>query len=301
MLAALMTVALALGQQTDTQIVVKPGTRLDVNNLAGGIVVKTWTQNTVRIHADHSSHDVIEIGIEPSVLTVKASSRRGSEGVIDYVITAPTWMALNLSGVSSDIEIDGTQAPVTGETVNGAIKCRGGVGRVSLKSVQGAIALQQAKARVEVSTVNESIVLTDVAGDITAETVSGDIRLEGAESASVDLTAVSGDLLYDGTLSDGGRYRFSTHNGDVKIGVPEKTNATVSIATFDGEFNAGFPVSVTGTTKHRFGFTLGTGSARIELETFNGDIKLRRPAALREKDKDEDHDHDHERNHDEED
>src|SRR5207247_186308 len=173
MLATLATfTALAFAQQTDTQIAVRPGTRLDVNNCGGGIVVKAWSQNTVRIHAEHSNRDYVELSFEPSVISVKASSRHGPPSIVDYTINAPVWMALNLSGMSTDIEVDGTQAAVTAETVNGEIKCRGGAGYVSLKSVEGAIALQQAKGRVEVNTVNEDVTLTDISGDITAETVS---------------------------------------------------------------------------------------------------------------------------------
>ncbi len=289
MLATLATfTALAFAQQTDTQIAVRQGIRLEVNNYGGGIVVKAWNQNAVRVHAEHSSRDYVDVNLEPSVLTVKAASRRGPPGVVDYTINAPAWMALNLAGMSTDIEVDGTQGAVTAETVSGEIKCRGGTGYISLKSVEGAVALQDAKGRVEINTVNEGITLTGVSGDITAETVSGDIELEGIESSNVDVNTVSGNVLYQGTIKDAGHYRFSTHNGDVTLAIPEKTNATVSVATFNGDFDSSFPVSVTGTTKHRFGFTIGTGSARLELETFNGDIKLRRPGKLHVKDHDND-------------
>ena len=289
MLATLATfTALAFAQQTDTQIAVRPGIRLEVNNYGGGIVVKAWNQNAVRVHAEHSSRDYVDVNLEPSVLTVKAASRRGPPGVVDYTINAPAWMALNLAGMSTDIEVDGTQGAVTAETVSGEIKCRGGVGYISLKSVEGAVALQDAKGRVEINTVNEGITLTGVSGDITAETVSGDIELEGIESSNVDVNTVSGNVVYEGTIKDAGHYRFSTHNGDVTLAIAEKANATVSVATFNGDFDSSFPVSVTGTTKHRFGFTIGTGSARLELETFNGDIKLRRPGKLHVKDHDND-------------
>ena len=288
MLATLATLtALALAQQTDTQVAVRPGTRLDVSNFGGGIVVKAWNQNTVRIHAEHSTRDSIELSFEPSVLTVKASSRRGAPSIVDYTINAPAWMPLNLSGVSTDVEVDGTQAAVTAETVHGEVKCRGGTGYISLTSVQGAIALQDAKGHVDVRTVSENVTLTNVSGDVTAQTVSGDINLEGTASANVDVGTVSGDVRYQGTIQDAGHYRFSTHNGDVTIAVPEKTNATVSVATFNGDFDSSFPISVTATTKHRFSFTIGSGSARLDVETFNGDIRLRRPGQLHDKDHDE--------------
>src|ERR1051325_10969246 len=92
--------------------------------------------------------------------------------------------------------------------------------------------------------------------------------------------------MYDGTIKDGGRYRFSTHDGDLRVSIPEKSSVSVSVSTFDGDFSACFPVQLVGPkTKHRFTLTIGSGSARLELESFNGDIRLCRPGQLA-KDKD---------------
>jgi len=293
MVATLFTLTtLALVQQTDTQVAVRPGMRLDLSNFAGAIAVKAWAENAVRVRAEYSSEGYVELTLEPSALLVKASSRGGPPPSVDYRINAPAWMALDLSGVNTDITIDGAQAPVTAETVNGEVKCRGGAGNISLRSVQGAVGLADAKGHVEVSTVNDDVTLSGVSGDVTAQTVSGDLELRAIDSPNVDVSTVSGSVTYEGTIQDGGHYRFATHNGDVTLGVPDKANATVSVATFNGDFDSSFPISLTGTTKHRFTFTIGSGTARIELETFNGDIKLRRATELRGE-----HDHEHHEHH----
>ena len=284
-------ITLVVTQQTDTTVPVRPGMRLDVDNFGGEIVVRAWNQNAVRVQATHSSRDRIDVGVGSSTVSVKAESRRGLAQMVEYQISAPTWMEMNLHGVSTDIEVDGAQAGVTAETVNGEVKVRGGSGQLSLKSVQGAVMLQNAKGHIDVYTVNEAVTLENVSGDVTAETVSGDISLEGIESASVEVSTVSGDVHYDGTIKDGGHYRFATHNGDVSVGVPERANVTVSVATFNGDFDSCFPVSVTNTSKHRFSFTIGSGSARAELETFNGDIKLCRPGQLHDKRHNDQEDH----------
>jgi DUF4097 and DUF4098 domain-containing protein YvlB len=276
-LAALAALALP---QTDTTIAVRPGSRLDVNNFGGSITVKAWNQSTVRVQADHSSHDEIEIAAGPTVVSVRSSSRRGGPHTVDYTISVPAWMSLTLSGVYTDITVEGVTGEVTAESVQGEIICRGGSGNVSLKSVEGALTLEKARGRIELNTVNDNITVTDVVGDITAESVDGDIELTNIESSNIDITTVDGGVTYDGTIKDGGHYSLSTHDGDVELGVPPGTNATVSVSTFDGDFEADFPVSVTNTTKRRFTFTLGSGSARVEVESFDGDIHLRRPGQL---------------------
>jgi putative adhesin len=292
MLTTLATLAaLALAQQTDTTVPVRAGARLEINNFGGEIAVKTWNRNAVRVVADHSSRDRIRVDASDQVVRVKTEPGRRGPSQIDYAVTVPAWMALNLSGVYTDINVAGAQNEITAETVQGEITVLGGSGNVSLKSVMGAVTLEKARGRIDLSSVNEEIRATEVSGDLTAETVNGDITLTHIESANVDANTVNGDITYDGTIKDGGRYRFGTHDGDVLVSVPEKANAAVSVSTFNGEFSACFPVQVTGKTKHRFNFTLGSGTARVELESFGGDIRVCPPGQLlKEKDK---HQQDH--------
>src|SRR6266436_1020644 len=287
--------ALALTQQTDTTVPVRAGARLEINNFGGEIAVKTWNRNAVRVVADHSTRDRIRVDASDQLVRVKTEAGRRGPSQIDYAVTVPAWMALNLSGVYTDIKVDGAQNEITAETVQGEITVLGGAGNVSLKSVMGAVTLEKARGRIALSSVNEEVRATDISGDLTAETVNGDIALIQIESANAEASTVNGDVTYDGTIKDGGRYRFGTHDGDVRVSVPEKANASVSVSTFNGDFSACFPVQLTGKTKHRFNFTLGSGSARLELESFSGDIKICRPGQLlrdkhHEKDKnDEDH------------
>src|SRR5437773_10519229 len=139
----------------------------------------------------------------------------------------------------------------------------------------GAVTLEKARGRIDLSSVHEASRATEVSGDLTAETVNGDITLTQIESANAEANTVNGDITYDGTIKDGGRYRFSTHDGDLRVSVPEKSNVSISVSTFDGDFSACYPVRLVGPkTKHRFSFTIGSGSARRELESFNGDIRL---------------------------
>ena len=98
---------------------------------------------------------------------------------------------------------------------------------------------------------------------------------------------MDGSIEYDATSKDGGRYRFQSHDGDVTASVPERANVTVSVATFSGNFESSFPVTLKDKAKHRFTFTLGTGSARLELESFDGSIQLRRPGQVHEPDNQE--------------
>ena len=80
----------------------------------------------------------------------------------------------------------------------------------------------------------------------------------------------------------------------------ESTSATVSVSTFNGEFESAFPVTLRETRKgKRFSFVLGAGSAQVSLESFQGTVSLVRPGQLqRSSEDDHDRDHDKDRDHD---
>lgn len=290
-----MLLLLALLQQIDSTVPVERGQRLEVSSYAGDITVKTWTRNAVRVQAEPGGRTTVEIDRSATSVTVRTQGRRGPPSLVDLQITAPAWMALDLSGVNTDISVAGARGPISVETVQGRVDVEGGEGLVSLQSVQGSVSLSGAKGRLEVNSVNEDVLVRGSSGEVTAETVNGDITLSRVDATSVMASSVNGDLEYDGTIGNSGRYAFSTHNGDITVTVPEGSNAAVSVATFNGEFASEFPVTLTETRKgKRFSFTLGTGSTQMTLESFQGSIELVRPGSSRgARDRDHDRDHGH--------
>ncbi len=281
MLFLLVAVA-TLTQDTDTTFAVRQGQRLDVSDFGGQVVIKAWRQNSIRVRASHGSRDNVRVSAEGSTISISASSRHGP-ALVDYEILAPAWMPLSVSGTpSAEVTIEGTDAEVTVETVEGSIRVVGGRGNISLHTVEGEVTLEGAVGRIELNSVDGSIELRDAQGDITAESVDGSITLLDIESSSVDASSVDGSIEYDGTIKDGGRYRFQSHDGEVAVSVPERANVTVSVATFSGSFDSCFPVTIKDKMKHRFSFTLGTGSARLELESFDGSIRMCRPGKIHE-------------------
>lgn len=262
---------------TDTTFDVDPNGRLELRNHEGDIVVKTWNRNAVRVEASHSSDDRVKIYRSGSVVKVRSESRHGHPDMVNYELTVPRSMALDLWGNETEVWVEGAQNGLRVETIDGDVTARDCAGEITLRSVEGAVRLERARGRVEISTTDGEIEIVDVEGEIFVESIDGDIRLESINSRMLEARTVDGDVFFDGLVRNDGRYRLSTHDGDVIVRVPDGTNATVSIATFEGEFEATFPVRITtAETGQKFSFILGSGSARIELETFDGDIRLER-------------------------
>jgi len=294
--------AIAAVVPTDQTVNVAKGTKLDVNNFAGDVIIKVWDRDAVRVEATHSDRETIDIKQGEQVLTVRSRSTRGGPPrSLDYTITVPKWMATSVTGNYADVTMEGVGADVTVDTTRGDIKVSGGSGFVSLKSVQGEITLEKSKGRVEVRAINEGIHLADINGDVSAESTNGSIILDRVDSANVDLYTVNGNISYDGPIKEKGLYRLTTHNGTIAMPLPEKANATVTARTYNGGIRSTFqlPGDNAGERRSkRLALTLGTGSAHIELESFGGTISLRRPGEprpeterrRRERDKDKQND-----------
>ena len=272
--------ALAL-QQVDTTVTIERGGRLEVDNFDGTVEITTWSKNAVRVQANPSRRTEVEVESGGGVVQVHSMGHRGP-GNVDYRITVPAAIDVSVNGHSGDVKVDGPTGEISVETVEGSITARGGGGFVSLRSVEGDITLTKSKARAELNSVEGVIRVIDLVGELSAQTVDGEIVLDGVDGPSVQATTVDGDISFRGTLKDGGRYRFNSHDGSITVTVPQ-VNGTLLVSTFDGGFESDFPLTLTGTrSSQRLNFTLGSGNVRLELESFDGSINLRRAGSQKQ-------------------
>lgn len=269
----------ARAPQTDETVSVSRGARLTINNFAGDVVIHTWDKDTVHIVARHQNRTKVRIRPSAAGLAVSATGEMGPPGSVDYDITAPSWMPLKIDGTYCFITVEGTQAEVSAESVRGDITIKGGNGFVTAKSVEGSIVVDGARGKLVVSSVNEDVTISDASGDISADAINGGVKLARIASRSVDVSTVNGSISYQGNIADAGHYSFATHDGNLVLDVPETSNATVSVRTYDGSFRSGFaalqPPNKSDLQRgKRVTMTMGTGSADVTLESFSGTIRV---------------------------
>jgi hypothetical protein len=86
---------------------------------------------------------------------------------------------------------------------------------------------------------------------------------------------VDGDVFFRGRVGPGGSLSLTTHDGDVRAWLPADLGAEVEVSTFDGSFESDFAVRTGGFQAGKpLQFTVGSGSARVSLQSFDGDIRL---------------------------
>ncbi len=276
MIGAMM--ALSLVQQTDTVIALDGATGLDVENTGGRIFVTTWDRPEIRIQADHSRRSFVEIRRRRSgVISLEIESNRGGfASIVDYDLTVPRSLNLTIEGWSTDVIIEGSEGEIDVETFQGDITIVGGRGSITVETMSGEIRIEDADGVIEVNSVAESVRISNSSGEIYVETVGGSIVLEDLSATIVEAGSVGGRVSFDGVIVDGGEYFFASHGGGVTITIPEASNASVVFSSIYGNISSDFPGIPDLERGSRNRFTIGSGGANIEVETFGGRIVLRR-------------------------
>ncbi len=106
--------------------------------------------------------------------------------------------------------------------------------------------------------------------------MGGSIYLEDLSATVVEVGSVGGRVFFEGPVVAGADYFLGSHGGTVTITIPESSNVSVSFTSVHGNITSDFPGVPELERGARNRFTLGSGGANIEAETFGGRIVLRR-------------------------
>ncbi len=259
----------------DTLLSVGANATIEVENMVGDITIRAWDRKAVRVQATGPAD--VHLDREESEVSVEAEMMPGHGRETDFTLTVPKDAHIEVHTIEGRISVEGTTGRIDAHSVKGLVRVSGGRNTIEVGSVEGGIELSGARGRVEAHSVNEFVSLADVVGDIEATTVNGPVTLERCDTRSLEASSVNGAIVFQGPIHPDGWYSMETHNGTIDLTIPQNASATIRAFTYNGDFEADFPVTVTAaepgkTTTIR----LGSGDAQIELETFNGSILLKR-------------------------
>jgi len=128
-----------------------------------------------------------------------------------------------------------------------------------------------------VETVNGDVEISGVSGNVTAETVNGDLELTGL-AADAGLCTVNGSINASFNKLEGQqRVKAETVNGRVTITLPSNADASVSADSLNGSISGrDFGLETDeGFVGSDLNGEIGDGSARLNIDTVNGSIKIR--------------------------
>jgi hypothetical protein len=170
---------------------------------------------------------------------------------IDYEISAPKFVALDLRSGSGDVEIDNLGRYLKAQTGSGSVRAHGIAGPAELQSGSGDIELQQAAP-----------------GEVKAQTGSGSIRINGLDGALMAKTG-SGDIEANGMLL--GPSKLQTGSGSIRAHIGRDSHLNVDAWSGSGSIRvAGLP----GAERHHLSGPINGGGPQLEAHTGSGDIEI---------------------------
>lgn len=128
-----------------------------------------------------------------------------------------------------------------------------------------------------VDTVNGDVNISGVSGEVVAESVNGDLEVRDLAS-DADLSTVNGSIDAEFAKLEGQqRVKAETVNGRVTITLPADADVEVSADTLNGGINGrDFGLETDkGFVGSDLNGKIGNGSARLNIDTVNGSVKIR--------------------------
>ena len=268
-------VALGAMQQTDTTLALEGAELLGVETLGGSIAVDVWDRDEVRVRAEHSTRTFVEIERRRGRIEVESEARRGPANLVDFQITVPRSLSLDLQGQYGDVVVEGSDGAIEVETLRGDVTIRGGRGNVRVANTIGNILVEGAAGEIDVESTAADIRVVNSSGRILAETTGGTVVLENVTASSVDVGSVGGRVHYDGTFQPGGTYFFGAHGGSITIVVPDGAGMTLSLASLHGSITSNLSGEIESfRSGERHQLEIGGGGAVVEAETYGGRIRV---------------------------
>lgn len=284
--------ALAAGTPIEQSRAVNPDARIEISNVKGAVSVTAWDKSEVAISGtlgEGSKGLAVEGGGDRLSIKVQGPQQQGGgwfswggqsrmgDTLLD--IKVPKSAALKIDVVSADVTVAGVAGrslDVNG--VSGKMRLDSGAGEVEVDSVSGSIELVGTATRAHLQTVSGDIRARGLGGKLRFESVSGDVGADNGSYRELDASTVSGNIELRGTPEPAARISAESMSGDIRLYLPATVSTSLRASSFSGSINSDFgtverPEHGPGT---RLEATSGNGDGRIKIETFSGDVEVRR-------------------------
>jgi hypothetical protein len=246
---------------------------LDIKSDPGGIIVKTGSSASVRVHAVIKPLlGPLDIGIsEANIRALEQNppiEQVGNRIRIGYVkdpavlsgltmrleIETPRATQVHAHTSSGRIRIDGIDGPAVTETSSGRTEIINIAGNVNAATHSGSIRIANAKGTVVAHNSSGSIDALQLAGSVHAETSSGAIRISQVIPAPIRARAHSGAIKVD--LADSAGYRIDAQSHSGRVSGPAGNGP---------EYLA---------NDHRLKEQIGVGGPLVDLDTHSSKIEI---------------------------
>jgi len=270
---------------------------LTLKNVVGDITVKAGggkdaTVEILRVSMGKTEADA-KAGLEKVTAEVSVSGEHGSVTAhypadvhpdyavsVSYNVTAPAGTSVWVNSVTGHITLTGLNGETKANTVSGRVDVTSCTKVGALHTIAGPITVTDSRSdtKLDVAGISATVTLTNVkAPQVSASVISGKIVAHDVQTDGADMDSISGDIEFSGAVSAKGRYEFTAHSGDVRLGLTGGFD--LEAKTFSGTVTADSSLNLTtttqastGTRQHSVRGSTGNGGGTVVASTFSGTV-----------------------------
>jgi hypothetical protein len=180
---------------------------------------------------------------------------------------------LNLETTSGDVEISMIEGNAVVSGTSSDLKMFDVKGNVDINSTSGNTSAEGVVGSIQINNTSGDLFLKEIDGNIEATTASGDMIIDQIEGGS-HLESSSGDIEVKTKIFPQYEYSVETSSGYIHFLLPQDSNAEVKLQTSSGSLDCKLPLTVSGVSRNLLKGELGKGGPQINLITTSGDIEL---------------------------
>jgi hypothetical protein len=263
---------------------------VSISNIAGSVNVTAWDRNEVEVSGQlGNGAKPLAITGSDAALEIKVEPENGA-GWFNWggdSRMAPTTLELHVpKGASLDIDVVSAPLVVDGfdggtivvNAVSGKARINARTPSLKVESVSGGIELAGHAEQADLQTVSGDILAPVLGNEVKLQTVSGRIQANGGPWRKLTLSTVSGEVQITGGVVADGNVSVDSMSGDVQLQLPANISGSVHASSFSGDLRSDFGTPQK--SEHGPGSSLdtriGNGGGKINVETFSGDLRIRK-------------------------
>jgi hypothetical protein len=255
---------------------------VSILNIAGSLKITGWDRDSVVVMGTVHDTPAERFIVHRSGAGVKAgiwdtTVERAEPSHVE--VRVPAGARLTVRTGSASVFVSGVEGGIEVNSVRGDVEIRGSPREVFAESMMGSIVLDVRTPLARTKTVTAAARIHGRITDLTATSVSGSVLLENAEIERGSFESVDGELRFVGRVMPRAVLGFVTHGGAIEFLLPADTDAAFRVGSYAGALTSEFSAPVRSTASKikgsDQGFTLGAGSAQVNVRTFRGRVVVR--------------------------
>ena len=271
-----MAAAQAAETRKEARIDIAAGGTLNIVNGGGSVtlhsggighqVLVTYVTHSDKVEVDQNTSATNNQRVELRTHVLPGQKPNADEAKVDYDVTVPSGVSVNVST---------TSAPITADGLSGDIGLSSETGQITVRDVS--------RSHLRVRSMTAAVSLFNVTlSHVDIQSAGGAVQLKCVTDNEFPWAQPAATLNIGGDCSGGGDYILTTHSGAIDVTLPPTASVDLTARSTNGSVENAFPLeeknhnSFVPKQGRSFAGTSNSGSSSVELQSFSGKIRVKK-------------------------